>query len=218
MVKSTGLFTPLHRSKHYTTRQLCWHDDIYQHLNKHKAGNNFHVWIVGVFERSLKQSYLLPWKSVQEASFFFFPYLNVFMAEARPGQPGKQFTMMCKVVTFSNKSGYSIIPPVLIALSGVWHVIASTQSPTSAGGEQVLPKWESVQVWSWWQTPAFILTVSRSSFLSQRRGALGRLACYHCNASSFHVTSIARSVLSGNQSNWFLSTSVEISGAMCNLV
>lgn len=85
MVKSTGLFTPLRRSKHYTTRQLCWHDNIYQHLNKHRAGNNFHVWTAGVFERSLKQSYLLSWRSVQEASFFFFPHLNVFMAEARPG-------------------------------------------------------------------------------------------------------------------------------------
>jgi hypothetical protein len=56
---------------------------------------------------------------VKYSRSIFFLDLNDFMDEGRPAQPGKQFITMCKVVTFSNKSGGSIIPPRFIALSGI---------------------------------------------------------------------------------------------------
>lgn len=143
-------------------------------------------------------------------------HLNVFMAEGRPTWPGKQFAMMCKVVTFSNKSGCSIIPPVLMALSGIWCAVVSIQSPTSAGGEHTLPKWEMVQVWSSLQNSSLCQDSLQKQFaVTEKR---------HCQQAGLlsvmpvRFRSVARFVLSENQSNWFLSTSVEISGTMCNLV
>lgn len=83
MLKGTGLFTHLHRSKHYSNRQQSWHDNIYQHLNKHRVGNNFHVWMVQVLtEQSKAISFTFMVKCSR--SIIIFLHLNVFMAEGSP--------------------------------------------------------------------------------------------------------------------------------------
>lgn len=88
MLKGIGLFTHLHRSKHYTNKQQGWHDNINQHLNKHRVGNNFHVWMVRVLtEQSKAISFTFIVKCSGSISFFFlfcFKHLNVFMAEGMP--------------------------------------------------------------------------------------------------------------------------------------
>ena len=69
--KGIGLLTHLHRSKHYINKQQSWHN-INQRLNKHREGNNLHVWMVRVLtEQSKAISFTFMVKRSGNVFYFF---------------------------------------------------------------------------------------------------------------------------------------------------
>lgn len=56
----------------YTNKQQSWHNNIIQHLNKHRVGNNLHVWMVRVLpEQSKAISFTFMVKRSGNIFYFF---------------------------------------------------------------------------------------------------------------------------------------------------